>query len=91
MSDIVYIEVKSYILPDKIPMGYVKLYLQYFGIVLYYKDGKRHHETTSSYNKIDSYKSTYHLNDECLGNETHFNDETWAKFAAKYMKLRMFK
>lgn len=32
----------------------------------------------------------YYLNNECFGNQSSFTDKTWAKFAAKYIKMKVF-
>lgn len=85
-----YIEIDYYdwqYLKDK--SGYYKVLYNNIDNILYYKDGLLHNETGPA--MLDkNWGNAYFLNDENLGDDDDWNDETWKVFAAKYMKLIAF-
>lgn len=56
----------------------------------YYKDGKLHNETGPARIFKDFPHHEYFLNNYKYGTESNYTNESWAKFAARIMKLRAF-
>lgn len=81
-------------LKDEERIGYFKIF--YNPECFYYKNNDFHNEYgpayTEYYNEymIGEDIEEYYLYDKYFGNQNDFTKESWAKFAAKYIKLRAF-